>query len=259
MGIFDFIFKRKHRRRARVVAEPFPSEWRPWVVDAVPRFALYHDADKKALVDAIKIFLAEKEFRILGDLPEVDHIKVTVAAGACQLLLGIPELDIFPRLREVIVYPHHFTQTTEAIGPDGRPYQISQTRAGEAWLRGPVILAWDSVARSVASPGDGYNVVIHEFAHILDMQNGAADGIPPLATKQDDEVWLKVFFDEFRMFVADQRAGRRTLINPYGATAPAEFFAVASEHFFEHPERLHRHHPRVFDLMRRFYRPPATR
>ena len=257
MGLFDFIFKRKQRRRARIVAEPFPVEWRPVVLSAVPRFASYEHSTKQRLVDAIKIFLAEKEFRVLGGLTDIDVIKVTVAAGACQLLLGIPELDIFPRLHEVIVYPKHFTETTEAIGPDGRPYQISHTRAGEAWLRGPVILAWDSVERSVASPGDGYNVVIHEFAHVLDMQNGAADGVPPLASEADVSVWMKVFFEEFKQFVADQHVGRRTLLNPYGATAPAEFFAVATEHFFEHPERLHRHHPRVFDLMQRFYRPPS--
>src|SRR5690606_12326288 len=110
------------------------------------------------------------------------------------------ELDVYPRLREIIVYPDNFTETIDAVGPDGRPYQIHRTRSGEAWHRGPVVLAWDTVTRSVASPRDGYNVLIHEFAHVLDMQNGEADGVPPMSSRAQYDEWMRVFFPAFKAF-----------------------------------------------------------
>lgn len=257
-GVLHWLFGRKDRRRQRIIAELFPASWLSTVRRSVHFYEQLSSDRQRRLRQTVQIFLAEKQFLGCAGLDVTDEIKVTIAAGACALLLGVPHLDVFPRLREVIVYPHDFTETTEAIGPDGRPYEIRKTRAGEAWRRGPVVLAWNSVRRSVASPRDGYNVVYHEFAHVLDMQNGIADGMPPLESAAQVEAWTKTFYPAFKAFVQETRRGRSTFIDPYGAGHPAEFFAVATEHFFEQPAQLHRNQPALFRLLADFYRLDPT-
>lgn len=250
----SLIFGGKARRRAKILAEPFPESWRPILRRCVPHVGLLSRDQQRKLENDIRLFMSEKQFLGVGGLTVTEEMRVTIAAGACMIIVALPELDVFPRLREVIIYPHNFTETTEAIGPDGRPYQIHRTRSGEAWRRGPVLLAWDTVARSVASPHDGYNVVVHEFAHVLDMQNGDADGIPPMETRELHDRWTRVFFPAFTKFVDDDRQGRPVLVDPYGATNPAEFFAVASEHFFEQAVLLQRFHSDLYGLLRDFYK-----
>ncbi|MCB9858063.1 MAG: zinc-dependent peptidase [Phycisphaerales bacterium] len=249
----SLLFGGRARRRAKLLATPFPEKWRPIVRSAVPHLHLLTSVQRQKLENDIRIFLAEKMFVAGGDISITETMRVTIAAGACMLIVALPQLDVFPKLREIIIYPHNFTEEIEAIGPDGRPYAIHRTRSGEAWHRGPVVLAWNTVAQGVASPHDGYNVVIHEFAHVLDMQEGAADGQPPLDTREAREKWVRVFYPAFDKFVDDQRRGRYTLVDPYGATNPAEFFAVASEHFFEQATLLQRFHPDLYDLLRDFY------
>lgn len=257
--VLHWLFGRKERRRQRIISEPFPEPWLPTVRRSVSFYEQLSTVQQRRLRRCVQIFIAEKQFLGCAGLVITDEIKVTIAADACVLLLGVPHLDVFPRLREVIVYPHSFTETTEAIGPDGRPYEIRKTRAGEAWRRGPVVLAWNSVRRSVASPQDGYNVVYHEFAHVLDLQNGSADGMPPLETAAQVEAWTNTFYPAFKAFVQTTRRGQSTFIDPYGAEHPAEFFAVATEHFFEQPEQLHKNEPALFNLLADFYRLDPTR
>lgn len=257
--LLNAIFGGRRRRREKLLAEPFPENWRPIVRGAVPHLHLLSDAQRQKLENDIRIFLAEKLFVAGGDISITETMRVTIAAGACMLLVALPELDVFPRLREIIIYPHNFTEQIEAIGPDGRPYAIHRTRSGEAWHRGPVILAWNTVAHGIAAPHDGYNVVIHEFAHVLDMQNGSADGEPPLQSAEAHANWQRVFYPAFDKFVEDQRTGRPTLVDPYGATNPAEFFAVASEHFFEQAALLQRFHPDLYALLRDFYQQDPIR
>ncbi len=252
-----WLFGGKARRRAAILDGPFPADWLAPLRLGMPFADRLSDEEQSRLHDFVRIFIAEKQFVGCG-LDVTDEMKVTIAAGACVLLLGIEHLDVFPRLREVIVHPHDWSDSVEAIGPDGRRYEIRSSRAGEAWRRGPVVLAWNSVERSVASPCDGYNVVTHEFAHVLDMQSGAADGIPPLATRAENKEWTQVFFREFQAFVQADRRGGMTFIDPYGATHPAEFFAVASEHFFEQAPQLAMHHPELFALLESFYRQNPT-
>ncbi len=253
----NWLFGGKARRREAILDGPFQADWVAPLRLAVPYVDRLTVDEQARLRDFARIFIAEKQFAGCG-LDVTDEMKVTIAAGACVLLLGIEHLDVFPRLREVIIHPHDWSDSVEAIGPDGQRYEIRNARAGEAWRRGPVVLAWNSVERSVASPCDGYNVVTHEFAHVLDMQSGTADGIPPLATRAEQEAWTRVFFREFEAFVQADRRGA-TFIDPYGATHPAEFFAVASEHFFEQAEQLAAHHPELFALLKGFYRQDPTR
>jgi Mlc titration factor MtfA (ptsG expression regulator) len=256
--LFKWLDRRRARRKQKILSEPFPESW----LEVLARNATFHarlsEEAGRRLRENIQIFVAEKKFVGCADLEITDDIEVTVAANACVLLLGIPHLDVFPRLHEVIIYPNHLTDTTDAIGPDGRHYQIRQVRAGEAWRRGPVLLAWDSVERSVARPRDGYNVIFHEFAHVLDWQSGSADGIPPLESKEQYARWERVFFQEFDEFVEADRFGRSALIDPYGASHPAEFFAVATEHFFEQSRQLKRYRPRLHRLLADFYQQDPT-
>lgn len=260
MGLFDWLSRRKHRRRERIAAQPFPHEWERILsgnVDAYVRLPLDQPARLQKLV---QVFVAEKKFIGSGGLQITDEIKVTVAGQACILLLGLPELDVYPLVREVIVYPHDFGEIIDAVGPDGRRYRIPEALAGQAWHRGPVVLDWDSVEHSVYSPCDGYNVVYHEFAHALDMQaGGRADGIPPLATKERSRVWSRVFNAEYSAFREAALRGKPTFIDPYGASNHAEFFAVVTEHFFEQPRRMRAKHPELYEQLRLFYRQDPVR
>lgn len=251
--LFQRFFGGRARRRAEAVARPFPVEWEAYARRAAPAYDRLTEADRRRLRECVQIFVAEKQFLGCRGVDITDEVKVSVAAGACLLLLGLPRLDVFPRLREIIVYPADFKETIEAIGPDGRRYSIERIRAGEAWRGGPVVLAWNSVAHSLQGWRDGYNVVLHEFAHVIDLQNGEADGIPPLETGRQLERWRRVFFEEYRHFVAEDRRGAMTFIDPYGATDAAEYFAVCTEHFYEQPGMMKATHPALYSLLRDFY------
>lgn len=242
------------RRRARLLEQPFPREWLIHVERVAPQFSRLSVEDQTRLLQSIQIFLGEKSFLGCAGVQVTDELRVTVAAAACVLLIGLPELDIFPRLREIIIYPHNLRETIEAIGPDGARYNIERIRAGEAWRRGPVVLAWNNVARSIQGPRDGYNVILHEFAHVIDLQNGEADGIPPIDDPELANRWRTLFFEEYRHFVAGERHGAMSFIDPYAATDPAEFFAVATEHFFEQPLEMRFVHPALYRLFVDFYR-----
>lgn len=253
MSWFDRLFRRQRLRRKALVGRPFPADRLRVLRRAVSFYRSMPADHQRVLREAVQIFIAEKAFLGIGDLDVTDEIKVTVAGQACVLIVGLPHLDVYPRLREVIVYPRGFGQVVEAVAPDGRRIKIPQMRAGEAWRRGPVVLAWDSVQHAIARPRDGYNVVFHEFAHVLDMQAGLADGVPPLASKAEHAAWSRVFNAEFTAFVEANRRGSRTFLNPYGASEPAEFFAVVTEHFFEQPRELAAHHPALYEQLRTFY------
>lgn len=267
LRFFSRLFRSRKERRAELLARPFPEEWMPHVLRAVPEFRSFSEQDRSRLRESVQIFLSEKSFLGCRGIDITDQIRVIVAAGACRLLLGLPDLDVFPRLREIIIYPHDFKETIEAIGPDGTRYAIERIRAGEAWRRGPVVLAWNSVGHSFQGLRDGYNVVIHEFAHVIDMQNGEADGIPPLPTREWAHRWESVLVREYRAFVAKERYGEMTLLDPYAATDQAEFFAVATEYFYERPEEMAVMHRELFKLFvdffgrdpRQWRRPTPTR
>jgi len=154
---------------------------------------------------------------------------------------------------EVIVYPHNFGQTIEAIGPDGRRYQIDLKHIGETSRRGPVLLAWDSIECLAQTRHARRNVIIHEFAHALDFLDGLANGTPLLDSDRRLADWVRVFTAEYEALVAMARAGRHTLLDPYGTKNPAEFFAVATECFFEQPRELQAHHPELYRQLRTFY------
>lgn len=245
--------RRREARRAEIAARPFPAEWEPHLRRAVPLARYWPDDVRARHRGLVQVFLAEKTITGCDGLVADDEVRVIIAAAACVLLAGGPPLDVFPLAREILVYPVDLVRTVEAIAPDGRPWNIRDVRMGEAWRRGPVRFSWKSVIQSVTAPADGYNVVYHEFAHVIDMQNGDADGTPPLPAGVAPGRWEAVIARECAALYEAERAGRRTVLDPYGGQSPAEFFAVASETFFEQPRVMARYHPDVYDLLRALY------
>ena len=179
-----------------------------------------------------------------------DEVRVTIAAQACLLILN-RRTDYFPRLRQVLVYPGAFLVERLRAEPSGVLQEHRQALSGESWAHGQVILSWEDVAEGAAIPDDGRNVVIHEFAHQLDQQKGFANGAP---TGDRSREWSEVLAREFARLQADAAMQVPSLMSHYGATDPAEFFAVASETFFEQPLQLAAAHPALYAELARLYR-----
>jgi Mlc titration factor MtfA (ptsG expression regulator) len=232
----------KERRRAQIRARPFPAAWRRIVRRRVPIVARLPSDLQIRLRRHMQVFLAEKSFIGCNGQAITDEVRVTVAAHACLLLLGHERPDYYPRLRQVLVYPDAFVVNREHPVGAGLLQEQRRTMVGESWGVGQVILSWAEVTASAADPTDGRNVALHEFAHQIDQDKGAADGRPwrPSAAKR--RRWAAV------MDAALQRLRQEpsTVIDAYGASEPAEFFAVVTEAFFERPLALAAQAPEVY-------------
>ncbi|HWQ37202.1 MAG TPA: M90 family metallopeptidase [Burkholderiales bacterium] len=215
------------------------------------------DEERERLRNLVILFLHEKQISAAGGLALTDEMRLGIAIQACILVLNLG-LDSYEGWVEIIVYPdefvprHEFRNEHGLIEIDDTPY------AGQAWLRGPVILSWADV--EYAWEGDGANVVIHEFAHKLDMLNGEANGFPPLHAGMRREDWTAAFTTAYEDFSRRVAAGEHTEIDPYAAESPGEFFAVLSEAFFEIPDLVRETYPAVYRQLALFYRQdPASR
>jgi Mlc titration factor MtfA (ptsG expression regulator) len=217
------------------------------------------DAQEQArLEDLIKGFLFDKRFEWVDGMEESDEARVLVAASACLLILGL-EAAYYRDVSSIIMYPTQTVQSGRRGAPEGAGLATDGIVPilGEAMLNGPIIIAWDSANRSAAHPRTGHNVIYHEFAHKIDMADGAADGSPPMATDQRDR-WEAVFQQAFERL----RTGteKNPLLDVYGAVNKAEFFAVATELFFNRPIDMQRQEPELYDVLQEFYRQdPAKR
>jgi Mlc titration factor MtfA (ptsG expression regulator) len=243
-----------NRAGKRSQTESLSAESQHKLLSGIPIFHRLPRADQSALTPLIQTFLQEKEFWGSRNLVVTEEMRIVVAAYACLLVLRLPHLGLYPRTREVILYPSNFGDIIEAIGPDGRRYDIDLTKIGETWRGGPVLLAWDSVGGPASALRDGHNTVLHEFAHVLDFLDGVADGAPPLASPEASKRWKKVMTEEYQALVTADRRGRRTFFDPYGAKNPTEFFAVVTEHFFEQPRRFRKNHRDLYSLLASFFR-----
>lgn len=242
----------QERRRARLRTQPFPADWRP-ILQRLP-FVQRLPADLQLQLKAhVKVFLAEKPFIACGGIELTDAMRVTIAAQACMLLLN-RDAGYYPGLRQVLVYPGPFVvDRAQPVGA-GVMQDLRQVLSGESWSQGQVVLSWRDVENGVADADDGRNVVIHEFAHQLDQDGGQANGAPSLGSRRSYREWSQVFGNEFAALqrrVASGESGG--LLSDYGATNPGEFFAVASEAFFEQAQRMAQEHPALFDQLRRYY------
>ncbi|WP_342618371.1 M90 family metallopeptidase [Rhodoferax sp. GW822-FHT02A01] len=243
----------RRRQRTRVAARPFPRAWRTILRRRVPLFQSLPADLQLQLKQSIQIFIAEKPFIGCAGQSITDEVRVTIAAQACLLLLNRPHHN-FPNLRQILVYPTRFVVPRLHTDSAGVAHQGSNVLSGESWSQGQVVLSWQDVLEGAAIPDDGHNVVLHEFAHQLDQEDGAANGAPQLRSLQDGGRWAGVMQREFDRLQQDALLGAPTLLNPYGATNPAEFFAVATEVFFEQPRLLAQEHAQLYEELARFYR-----
>jgi MtfA peptidase len=215
-------------------------------------FAMRLDAEEReGLRELAILFLHEKQISAAGGLELDLEMRLCIAVQACILVLNLG-LDSYEDWVEIIVYPDEFVTRHEVRTEEGLVELDDSPYAGQAWLRGPVILSWADVAH--AGDADGVNVVIHEFAHKLDMLNGDANGYPPLHAGMSREAWSKAFAGAYEDFCRQVESGQDTEIDPYAAHSPAEFFAVISEAFFEVPEVVLQVCPLVYQQLAQYYR-----
>lgn len=239
------------QRRKNITAKPGPGEWAEILEQNFPLYSKLPNQLKIELFDLMKVFLDEKQFVGCAGLEITQEMQVTIAAQACVLLLNRPT-KYYPQLDSILVYPSDYraTETHKVVGVEHKQQQI---RLGEAWRRGPIVLSWDSVLRGAHDPNDGHNVVFHEFAHNLDQEDGASDGAPLLGRRSRYKSWARVLSGEFAKLQAATEHGSKTLLDQYGASNPAEFFAVLTEAFFEKPEALKREHPELYQEIKQYY------
>src|SRR5205814_3374121 len=244
--IFELL---KERRRRRLRARPFPKEWLALIQRHVVFFHRLSASDRAELLGHVQVFLAEKHFEACGGFAITDEVRVTIAAQACLLLLH-RRTDYFPGLLTILVYPLTYMveekrQVGEHVWEEG-----TVSRLGETGRRmGSLVLSWGAVKHGAADPSDGKNVVLHEFAHQLDFENDAADGVPHLATREQQLVWADVMRCEFASLRAADESDVPTLLNTYGATDPAEFSAVSVDAFFAAPRPLLARHSHLYDQL----------
>jgi len=238
------------RRRARLRALPFPAAWRRILRQRVPAVARLPADLQQRLKGHIQVFVAEKPFIGCAGQAIGDEQRITIAAQACLLLLGQPQPPVYPGLREVLVYPSAFVVDAAQAAAGGVVHERRQVLAGQSWAQGRVILAWDEVRAGAADASDGRNVVVHEFAHQIDQDKGVADGRPWRASRAQRQRWDVVMGEAFAQLQAPPSAQAQTglsaLVGDYGASDPAEFFAVLSELFFERPQALANEAPAVY-------------
>jgi len=244
-------------RRARLARLPFPPAWRTILRRRVPLLQRLPAELRLQLQRRIRQFVAEVPFIGCAGQEITDEVRVTIAAQACLLLLNRGDAG-FEGLREVLVYPGAFA--VDRVQTEAGGVQRDERRAlsGESHGRGAVVLSWLDTLAGAAVPDDGHNVVIHEFAHRLDQDHGNANGAPWLGPKRDYGEWSRVLGAEYAALCARVRAGEEGLISAYGATDPAEFFAVVSELYFERPDALRREHPALYAQIGQVYRTDPT-
>ena len=248
----------KRRRREQLKAQPFPTAWQDILRRRFPFYKRLDAAGREALEDLIQVFLGEKVFEGCGGLAVTDEVRVLIAAQACFLLLN-REVDCYPKLKTVLVYPSAYFAQGAARHGDQQVELHEQGRLGESWDSGVVVLAWDATLAGAANVDDGHNLVYHEFAHQLDQQDGVADGTPELPAgswrerKSRYQTWASILGEEYRELQDDIERGRKTVIDEYGGSNPAEFFAVATECFFEKPRQMRKTHPALYEELKKFY------
>ena len=256
------LFFGKQKKRRRILERPFPEAWREILERNVGHCRLLDEVEREKLHGLIQVFVAEKRFEGAGGLEMEDEIRVTIAAQDCLLLLGLPH-DYYRNVRSIIVYPSTVIAPREqrsSFDPSAAPVQMEQPILGQAILRGPVILVWDAALRGGRHPRDGHNVIYHEFAHKLDMLDGSIDGTPPLRDRGEYRDYIETCTREFRRLEKDLNRGRTSFLDAYASTNAAEFFAVATEQFFERPLALDREAPELYRVLRDYYQQdPAAR
>lgn len=239
---------RRKARHAALMQAPFPESWSVILQKNLPPYPLLPEPLREQLHGYINVFLEDKTFEGCGGQAITDDVRVTIAAQACLLLIG-RSVRCYPKLRSILVYPHTYVAGGDGLLGDA-PRSV---RLGESWQTGVVVLSWNSVRGGALNFDDGQNVVLHEFAHQLDQEDGTADGAPILEDRSSYRSWARTLSHEYEGFLKKANKGRKTVIDKYGATNPAEFFATASEAFFEKPKQLLKKRPELYEELKRYY------
>lgn len=245
-------FKRRLTAR-RLRKSRIPElRWRDTIAHSSLLQQLSHN-EQHRLRELASRFLQIKTFSGAGGLNVTDLMQDLIAAQACLLILEL-DMSYFDGWQEIIIYPQAFIVRRDVTDSVGLVREVRQVLGGEAWGRGPVILSWSDIEPEMASPHYGSNVILHEFAHKLDMLNGEANGMPPLHTSMQRETWTQVFEQAYEKLNTQLSSYHHAEIDPYAAENPAEFFAVTTECFFEAPQHLHHAYGDVYAQLRQFYR-----
>lgn len=252
VGVCWYVLLWPEQRRRRLLRKPFPAQWRELLRAHLDFYTQLSDEQRQQLESHIRLFLEDKHFEGCAGQVISDDIRLVIAGQACLLVLNERSTP-YPELRSVLVYPATFVTAHEERDEIGLVSQHHTVLAGESWSNGRVVLAWDQVHQGVANLHDGYNVVFHEFAHQLDSESGSTNGAPVLGKRGDSATWTEVFSREFQELQQQALHHEPSLMDIYGATNPAEFFAVATETFLERPREMVSEHPELYQQLARFY------
>jgi len=247
-------FVEHHRKK--LIEAPFPSSWEDIILRNVAHYRMLDEAEREHLRALIQVFIAEKHWEGAGGLELTDEIRVTVSAQACLLLLGLPH-NFYRDVESIVVYPSTVVppqRTPGVFESTTAPLKVEQPILGQAFQRGPVIIIWDAALRAGRHPESGHNVIYHEFAHKLDMLDGVADGTPPMRDREEYRDWVVTCSREYLRLKQETGRGKKSFLNAYGATNEAEFFAVATEQFFDQPQLMTKHAPDLYRVLKEYYR-----
>jgi hypothetical protein len=239
------------KRRQALRLRPLSDAWRQIIEDNIPLYNRLPEPFKVELGGLTHLFLDEKTFLGCGGQEIDESIKVTIAAQACILLLNRPT-KIYPRLSTIYVYPSSYIVDSKEHEGD-LVTEGKDIRLGESWHNGPVVLAWDSIAHAACGVHQGHNVVIHEFAHQLDQEDGEMNGAPLLNGLSARKAWAEVMSEEYEKLCDAIEYHQYTILDDYGTTDPAEFFAVVTEAFFEKSSLLHQYNPRLYEQLEKYF------
>ncbi len=247
----------RKRRRKKILAKPINPQWLDMIA-RLPFFERLSADERNRLTDLTRIFVAEKHWEGCGGLELTEEVQVLIAAQACLLILNL-EHNYYKEVLSIYIYPSAYKNPQKNHRADGT---VSEGTAnlGEAWRRGPVILAWDAAKQGGLCDKDGKNLVFHEFAHKLDFLNDYSAGTPPQKSQKAYARWQRIMTEGYKKLIDNSKEGRATLLDKYGTTNEAEFFAVSTECFFEKSKQLERRHPELYDLFCDYYgQDPAER
>ena len=237
------------RRRRAVQQQPLPHAWREILERRLPVRTRLPVALRQAHDGLVQSFLAEKQFVGCNGLAVDDDMRVTIAGQACLLLLGRPG-SLYDDLRSILVYPSAFWVEDEVHDEDGLVTRRRRMLSGESWDAHRIVLSWEDIAGTVTTPDDGFNLVLHEFAHYLEAEGR---GLAQPAAGRGIDDWADDLADEYDAFADLAERDEETFLDPYAAEDEGEFFAVATEDFYERPAPLRDAHPRLYALLREFY------
>lgn len=248
-----------NHRRKHLLEQPFPAEWQAILEEKLPVYSLLTEEEQARLRDDLRILIAEKSWEGCGGLELTDEMKLLIAAQASLLTLNRSHSH-YANVESILVYPTNYRAQTRSLDGSGVVDETLTNRLGEAWSNGPVVLSWFDVQQGGSNSADGRNVVYHEFAHKLDMTDHEMNGVPLLDSDEQVEEWAEVMQKEFEHLSASVETGHKSLLDSYGATNPAEFFAVCTECFFEKPEQMQHRHPDLYRVLQGYYQQdPAAR